>query len=397
MIETNRMVGSPVWHVLDVRAIWIKEFASALGGEVPTLGWLPSIRNTGRLENWEREEAIKDPSLCVRHFPLQRGFARAPVTWLAHEGKRLSSRLTRQAREEKYSPLICCSPHYVDVARRWHGPVIYYVTDLFVTCGEDGSRIRSFDRRMCAVADLVCPNSHRIADYLRTEANCSSDKIRVIPNATRAANLLPAPSSQPAELPLDIAELPRPVAGVLGNLANNIDWLLLHDVIDQTPWLSWAFIGPAEMPVLEAKQERARSSLMARRGRIRFAGLKPYGLLRNYARAFDVAVLPYRKIEPTYSGSSTRFYEHLATCRPMLATRGFEELLHKEPLLRLTDSSKEMVAALEELNRAGFRDGFEEARWKASRKETWEERASAMKGAVMQRCPRLYEVFKEVA
>ena len=34
--------------------------------------------------------------------------------------------------------------------------------------------------------------------------------------------------------------------------------------------------------------------------------------LAAYARAFDVAVLPYRRVEPTYSGSSTRFYEHLA-------------------------------------------------------------------------------------
>src|ERR1035438_206201 len=77
---------------------------------------------------------------------------------------------------------------------------------------------------------------------------------------------------------------------------------------------------------------------MSRGGRVVFTGGKRYGDLQAYARSLDVAFLPYqRRKEPTYSGSSTRFYEHLAACRPMISTRGFEELLHKEPLLRLVD------------------------------------------------------------
>jgi glycosyltransferase involved in cell wall biosynthesis len=151
------------------------------------------------------------------------------------------------------------------------------------------------------------------------------------------------------------------------------------------------------MSVPEPEQARARASLLAQQGRGRFTGYKPYGHLRDYARAFDVAILPYRKREPTFSGSSTRFYEHLATCRPMLATRGFEELLHKEPLLTLTDSTEEMVKALESLNAARFGDGFEDARWKASHSETWEARASAMKEAINQRCRNLSEDLKDVA
>jgi hypothetical protein len=235
---------------------------------------------------------------------------------------------------------------------------------------------------MCRAADLVCPNSHRIAQYLKMDADCPPNKIAIIPNATRASNLLPEPALKPAALPHDIADLPRPVAGVLGNLANNIDWLLLRDVITQTPWLSWAFIGPTEMPVLDPEQEQARAALMAHGGRVRFAGYKPYGSLRDYARAFDVAVLPYTKVEPTYSGSSTRFYEHLATSRPILATRGFEELLHKEPLLTLIDTPSEIVAALGSLRDADFSDGHEELRWRASQHGTWEARASAMTDAL---------------
>jgi glycosyltransferase involved in cell wall biosynthesis len=113
--------------------------------------------------------------------------------------------------------------------------------------------------------------------------------------------------------------------------------------------------------------------------------MKPYGELQAYARCVDVAVLPYRKKEPTYSGSSTRFYEHLAAGRPMVATRGFAELLEKEPLLTLVDTADEMAAALEHLRSLDFRDGHEAERWEASKQGTWEERARAMRATIQPR------------
>lgn len=371
-----------IWHVLDVRAIWIKEFASALGRQAPVLGWLPHISNVGVLRNDEHEEMFPDPPLRIRHFPLQRGFARVPISMLAREGSRIAKRIKQSSDDAPASVLICCSPHYVDVARRWPGPVIYYVTDLFVAWGESPKRIRALDRRMCKVADLVFPDSRRIAQYLITEADCSERIIQVSPMATRGSNLLSAPHIAPFSLPSDVSDMPRPIAGVIGNLAANMDWELIQQAVERTPWLSWVLVGPTEMPVPEPKQNQARHSLMKQGGRVRFVGYKPYCALRDYARAVDVAILPYRKREPTYSGSSTRFYEHLAACRPMLATRGFEELLHKEPLLKLVDSAEQMAVEIETLQRSGFRDGYEEMRWRASLNETWEARASAMRKAL---------------
>jgi glycosyltransferase involved in cell wall biosynthesis len=258
--------------------------------------------------------------------------------------------------------------------------VIYYVTDAFAFPGytDEPEYVIRLDRRMCRRADMVFPNSRRIADYLISQAHCPEDKLLILPNATRAANLLPAPLLEPSEAPSDIADLPRPIAGVIGNLAANMDWEFLHQGIERTPWLSWVFVGPTDMPVSDSKQGRCRAHLMKRGGRVRFTGYKAYGQLRHYARAVDVAVLPYRKREPTFSGSSTRFYEHMAACRPILSTMGFEELLHKEPLLELVDSAEDLAQALNHLKATGFRDGREQLRWETSHAETWEARAQAM-------------------
>ena len=237
------------WHVLDVRAIWVKEFAAALGSIEPVLGWEPILSKLGRLRSAESGWALPDPSLHVRRFPLQRGFARFPVDVLAAEGRRIATRLRRAGPAN--AVLVCTSPHYAGVARRWEGPVVYYVTDLFVAYGQSPAWIRRLDERMCAAADLVCPNSRRTADYLVAEASCDPARVEVVPNATREANLLPAPSGGPGALPADAADLPRPVLGVIGNLGENTDWTLLEQAIERIG-ASWVFVGSPAMPIAAA-------------------------------------------------------------------------------------------------------------------------------------------------
>ncbi len=95
------------------------------------------------------------------------------------------------------------------------------------------------------------------------------------------------------------------------------DWVFLRQTIARTPGFSWLFVGPTSMPLCDAQQKAARAAVMAMGNRVRFLGARPYGDLQSYARSFDVALLPYRLSEPTFSGSSTRFYEHLAACRPI--------------------------------------------------------------------------------
>jgi glycosyltransferase involved in cell wall biosynthesis len=374
------------WHVLDIGSIWIKEFASALGGFVPVMGWLPTMSWTGFARNGECEKRSSDPPLIYRTFSLQRGYHRFPVSLLSNWSELQTQRMRRCSENVEKSPLVCTTPFYAPVAEKWPGPVVYYQTDLtFGYAGVDAGQVRAFDRRMCRVATAVCANSRRVAEYMVSEALCDPSKIDIVPNATRESNLLPHVPEQPAEAPNDLKDLGRPLIGVIGNLAANLNWRLLLRAVEQTPQYSWAFIGPTHMEVPETAQREAREKLMKWGGRVRFTGGKTYGQLQEYARAIDVAVLPYRRKEPTFSGSSTRFYEHLSACRPMIATRGFEELLHKEPLLRLVDTAEQLAAELDDLAHLNFSDGLEQARWQASQQGTWQVRAAMVITALKQR------------
>ncbi len=365
------------WHILDVRATWIGEFTAALGQQVDTLGWMPDLRRWCVTGSGVRQARSEDPPFPICHFSLVRGFARPLVANVLRPGRAMA-KMVRAHGDASTDVLVCTAPHYEAVARNHSGPVVYYVTDSFVGYGEPPARIARLEHSMCSRADLVCPNSHRIAEYLVREAGCDERKVVVIPNATRAANVPREPLVSPSAPPGDTADVPRPVAGVIGNLAANMDWVLLSQIMEQTPWLAWVFVGPTQMPVPDSDQRSAREQIM-RSARAKFVGLKPYGDLQRYARSFDVAVLPYRKIEPGYSGSATRFYEHLAACRPILATDGVAELLTKEPLLRIFRTAAEAAAFLNDLRQADFRDGLEELRWRTSRAETWSDRATKMR------------------
>ena len=369
-----------VWQILDVGSIWMKEFASALAKRHRLVAWAPVMSYAGAVQRWQRPEALLDPPLDTLRFPLQRGYARTPFRQLAGFERGLVERLRSQSGDAAAAPLVCSTPFYAPVAELWPGPVVYYVTDLTARYdGIDGRQVVALDRRMCAAAKAVCPNSARIAEYLRTEAGCAPEKITIVPNATRESNVAAAPLLAASALPAALSHLRRPVAGVIGNLASNMDWLLLEAVVRHTPELQWVFVGPATMPMREGEQARARSAVLAG---AHCTGPLPYGELQTYARAFDVAVLPYRKKEPTYSGSSTRFYEHLAACRPIVATCGFAELLEKQPLVKLVSDASQMVDALQSLHQNGFHDGFETLRWQASRQGTWEKRAETLASAI---------------
>ncbi len=378
--------SSAVWHILQYSDVLDLEFATELSRDVPTILWKPD-RSLIPLRPHFRESEQKLPGseLRIRSFPLARGYARAPLSKLVRIGPQLVRRLLRRSSVAAEATLVCTTPYFAPVAELWPGPVVYWLTDLMIRYdGAAAGTLLDLDRKMCQVATLVCPASPRLAEYLHRDARCALRKIVVLPNATREANLLQAPVAAPDSSPLGAIGNGGPIAGVLGHLSDNMDWVLLEQTLRRTPWLTWALVGPSHRPVEDDAQGRAFDAVRAN-PRAHFLGFKPYGELWRYARAFSVAVLPYKRREPTFSGSSTRFYEHLAARHPILATPCVEELRHKEPLLKLVRTADQTVEALDALRATGFEDGQRQARWEAGLKNTWRVRAAAMQQALHER------------
>ncbi len=374
-----------VWHILAETSVPVAEFGLALSKLAPVCSWIPYMSFTGLLKRWPAlPSAWGGAALHKVRFPLQRGYTRLPFGFGTGTFSKTLAMLTAHTADPSQSVLVCTSSFWARTAARWPGPVVYYATDLTTAySGLSAKSVAAADRAMCAVANLVCPNSKRLAEYLQHQAGCAAGKIVLLPNATRAVNIRSSSSCAREALPDDVPRLSRPIAGVIGNMGDNIDWELVAFAMQQAPDYRWLFVGPLPRSLLTRRSQSKRAEVM-RSPHAVFLGARPYDQLFRYARAIDVAVLPYNGIEPTYSGSSTRFYEHLAAGRPMLSTRGVEELLSKEPLLTLVNNAEELAGELRKLQ-AHPGDGQEAIRCQASRSETWEARASSMQSALQER------------
>ena len=361
--------------VFDVRSIWVTEFARALATKIPTIGLSPTIDAVGLLHRAARP-VDGDDALKVFACRLQRGWWRGA---LLSERRKLVEFVQSQAKMAPTTCVIFTSPHYASVAEAFREcTTAYYVTDNFRACFPEEPAIAALETKLAALVTHVFPNSERIRRFFVDEAKVGDDRVTVIPNGVRSENILPSPLYAPTDPPAEMPTMPRPWALVMGNLAANTDWPLLEAVIGETPWLSWVFVGPTEMHCASEEHERIRQQMMRAEGKVRFLGWQPPGALNGFARACDVAVLPYMKREPTYSGSSTRSYEHFAACRPILATDGFAELLDRQPLVTICCSPEEMISALETLKQSGFLDGHEAERWRLAKESTWQLRAGRM-------------------
>src|ERR1700680_2152679 len=122
-----------IWQVLDVNSIWVKEFTSALSQLTPTLGWMAEMSRRGlfhRVLKGLGEELRENPPMKVRRYPLQRGYSKAPISWMTRLGPVQASRMALVTDDPEHSPLICSTTYYAPVAEKWPGPVIYYLTDM---------------------------------------------------------------------------------------------------------------------------------------------------------------------------------------------------------------------------------------------------------------------------
>ena len=363
-------------HFLDATSVPGAAFSSALGRLLPTTAWLPRI-SIFAVAGRGQSRSTQEGSIVSKTFALQRGYNHEFLDRALGLSRDLEKRLLDECHSPAKCLLICTSPHWTPVAERWPGPVAYYSLDFtYAYAGASPSQILSLDKRLCRASTLVFSVSRRIGEYLIDRAGCDPGRVVVLPNATLSENIQ-SEAAPPMPRPAEMLGLPGPIAGVIGNMADNLDWVLLRQVFARVPALHWAFVGPATSNIADSGQRAARKAVMRNR-QAHFLGARPYSQLQSYARAFDVAVLPYRRKEPTYSGSATRFYEHLAAGRPMIATRNVHELLAKEPYLRLVDTADQLAGELNQLRQLGFRDGLETARIKASQAETWDVRAQLM-------------------
>jgi glycosyltransferase involved in cell wall biosynthesis len=189
------------------------------------------------------------------------------------------------------------------------------------------------------------------------------------PNATDLDKLGGAAADGPVAA--ELAELPRPIIGYVGQVADKMDYELIGQVARARPDWNLVFVGP----VWSSKREW--TAALEALGNVHFLGARPFDTLVTYLRGFDVCTLPHAISPLTRSMDPIKLYDYLATGKPVVSTpvAGVERFAD---VVRVADGPEAFLVALEAaLSEDGAltaqRLAYAQANtWPARAKEMWE-------------------------
>ncbi|TAK29858.1 MAG: glycosyltransferase family 1 protein [Chloroflexota bacterium] len=164
----------------------------------------------------------------------------------------------------------------------------------------------------------------------------------------------------------DIAAISGPRIGYVGNLASyKLDLGLLRRVAADHPEWSFVLIGPEGIgdPSTDLSALRSLSN-------VHFLGPRSYETLPSYLKGMDVCMIPFQVTESTTYSFPMKFFEYLASGRPVVST-GLPALERFRHLFRRGDSPEEFARAIRESLDADTPKA-RESRLSAARSHGWD-------------------------
>ncbi len=209
--------------------------------------------------------------------------------------------------------------------------IYYCIDDYAAHPGVDSERISQSDRDLTHAADQVF-----VAPPALLEAKSAQNPTTVFSPHGVDAELFARAMDPVTQLPPFTRELPRPVIGFFGLIADWIDTELICWLADQRPSWSFLLVGAQKTDIADLR----------RRSNIHLPGPQPYGELPGWARAFDVAIIPYRLNQQVKNANPLKLREYLATGRPVVTVRN-PEIERFARWVQIADSREEFLEAIE--------------------------------------------------
>jgi glycosyltransferase involved in cell wall biosynthesis len=167
-------------------------------------------------------------------------------------------------------------------------------------------------------------------------------------------------------IPEAAMRLPHPVIGFFGLVADWIDVELIAFMARARP--AWSFLLVGHVYAGIAAFDGCRNVVMV--------GAQPYESLPNWAKSFDVAIIPYRDTQQVRHANPLKLREYLATGCPVVATPNAEVERFRE-WVRIARTPREFLEQVEAALAVEPASAVE-ARMAAVRSMTWDARVRAV-------------------
>lgn len=192
------------------------------------------------------------------------------------------------------------------------------------------SVVDGMERDLCRSCDAVFATAKGLYDTL---AGYNPDT-RLLPNGANF-ELFNRAFTESFDEPAELASLPRPIFGFVGTLQEWIDYDCI-EALAKTGVGSIVCIGPTGAGI--------DLSRITKYPNVRLLGSRPQTSLPSYIAFFDVCLNPFRAGRLSADVSPLKFYEYLATGKPIVSTRQPLQVNDFAEVVSIADSPSEFVS-----------------------------------------------------
>ena len=212
--------------------------------------------------------------------------------------------------------------------------IVYYCVDDYAALPDvDATIVARMDGHLTSRADLVFVSSAHLFEAKRV---VRSSAVHHAPHGVDV-DLFRSVVDQELQPALETRELKRPLIGFYGLIEAWVDLDLIAFLARQKPDWTFLLIGRVAVDVGEL---RSLSNVV-------FAGPQPYKRLPSWAKAFDVAIIPYRLTRQVENAAPLKLREYLATGKPVVAI-GTPEIERFAEHVRIAQGPVEFLKAIED-------------------------------------------------
>jgi glycosyltransferase involved in cell wall biosynthesis len=186
--------------------------------------------------------------------------------------------------------------------------LIYYCVDEY-TAFTGSEALRDIEEHLFQTADLVIVSATRLYESKKL----FNPNTHIIRHGTDWQHFRTALDLD-LEMPPDIRDLPRPIIGFHGLLADWVDYDLIKKTAEYFAHGSVVLIGKTAVDAEE------KVKVLNGVKNVHFLGRKPYAELPAYCKAFDVAINPFLINELTLSANPLKVREYLAAGLGVVST-----------------------------------------------------------------------------
>jgi glycosyltransferase involved in cell wall biosynthesis len=239
--------------------------------------------------------------------------------------------------------------------------IVYHCVDEYAAFTDAGSEVRSREQELLEKSDLVIVCS----DYLKKGKQQFNARTHLVthgvdfPHFSRAA-------MESTPVPAELRDLPRPILGFHGLLADWVDLKLIREVAILRPNWSIVLVGRGDTDLSPVQNVP----------NIHVLGHRPYERLPEYLHAFDVAILPFVCNELTFNSNPLKLREYLAAGLPLISAP-LPEAAKFGDRLTLASTPEDYIAAVERFLANG-ETGPSRARSLQMETESWDHKVAEM-------------------